>query len=38
MKMQKSSNMLNWQDDGEAVIEVPVDPTSPRQFYRFGVK
>jgi hypothetical protein len=38
MKLQKSSNLLNWQDDGEAVFEAPVEPTSPKLFYRFGVE
>ena len=38
MKLPKSSNLQNWQDDGEAVFEKSVDPASPRLFYRFGVK
>ncbi len=38
MKLQKSSNLLNWQDDGEAVFEAPVEPSSPKLFYRFGVE
>jgi uncharacterized repeat protein (TIGR02543 family) len=38
MKLQKSSNLLNWQDDGEAVFEADVEPTSPKLFYRFGVE
>jgi uncharacterized repeat protein (TIGR02543 family) len=38
MKLQKSSNLQNWQDDGEAVFEKSVDPASPKLFYRFGVK
>ncbi len=38
MKLQKSSNLLNWEDDGEAVFEKSVDPASPKQFYRFGVE
>jgi uncharacterized repeat protein (TIGR02543 family) len=38
MKLQKSTNLLNWQDDGEAVFEADVEPTSPKLFYRFGVE
>jgi len=38
MKLQKSTNLLNWQYDSEAVFEVPVDPSSPKLFYRFGLK
>ncbi|MEY5019703.1 MAG: hypothetical protein RLZ22_791 [Verrucomicrobiota bacterium] len=38
MKLQKSSNLLNWQDDGEAVFEADVEPSSPKLFYRFGVE
>ncbi|MBU6172006.1 MAG: hypothetical protein KGQ87_11030, partial [Verrucomicrobia bacterium] len=38
MKLQKSSNLLNWQDDGEAVFEKSMDPASPKLFYRFGVE
>jgi len=38
MKLQKSTNLLNWQDDGEAAFEMPMDPASPKLFYRFGVR
>jgi sulfatase modifying factor 1 len=38
MKLQKSSNLQNWQDDGEAVFELPVDSSATKRFYRFGVK
>ena len=38
MKLQKSSNLLNWQDDGEAVFEKSMDSASPKLFYRFGVE
>jgi hypothetical protein len=38
MKLQKSTNLLNWQDDGEAVFEADVEPSSPKLFYRFGVE
>ena len=38
MKLQKSTNLLNWQDDGEAAFEMPMDSASPKLFYRFGVE
>ena len=38
MKLQKSTNLLNWQDDGEAAFEMPMDPASPKLCYRFGVE
>ncbi len=38
MKLQKSNDMHNWQDDGEAVFEAPMSSSPSKQFYRFGVK
>jgi uncharacterized repeat protein (TIGR02543 family) len=38
MKMQKSSDLQNWQDDGNATFEMPVEPLATKRFYRFGVK
>jgi hypothetical protein len=38
MKLQRSNDLHNWQDDGEAVFEAPMGPSPSKQFYRFGVK
>jgi uncharacterized repeat protein (TIGR02543 family) len=38
MKFQKSNDLHNWQDDGEAVFEAPYEVLPTKRFYRFGVK
>ncbi|MCX8495804.1 MAG: InlB B-repeat-containing protein, partial [Akkermansiaceae bacterium] len=38
LNVQKSTDLLEWQDAGEAVYKQAVDPTEPKQFFRFGVK
>lgn len=38
MKFQKSNDLQNWQDDGEAIFEAPYTPSPTRRFYRFGLK
>jgi uncharacterized repeat protein (TIGR02543 family) len=38
MKFQRSNDLHNWQDDGEAVFEAPMSPSPAKQLYRFGVK
>ena len=38
MKFQKSNDLQNWQDDGEAIFEAPYTPSPTKRFYRFGLK
>jgi hypothetical protein len=38
MKFQKSNDLHNWQDDGEAVFEAPYEVLPTKRFYRFGLK
>jgi hypothetical protein len=37
MKVQKSADLSNWQDAGEAVYEEAADPATPKQFFRLRV-
>jgi len=38
LNVQKSTDLLEWQDAGEAIYEQAADPSAPKQFFRFGVK
>jgi hypothetical protein len=38
LKVEKSADLSNWQDAGEAVYEEAADPAVPKQLFRFGVE
>ncbi|MCX8495688.1 MAG: hypothetical protein ORN51_05840, partial [Akkermansiaceae bacterium] len=38
LNVQKSTDLFEWQDAGEAVYKQATDPSAPKQFFRFGVK
>jgi hypothetical protein len=38
LQVQKSADLSNWQDAGEAVYEEAADPAVPKQLFRFGVE